>query len=513
MLTEVESIYLEDSDTVVTARERLSGLRGRRVLLVWSPNGKSLRRKLDLVLLQREAHRRAIQLAIVSQDADLAHYASGLNISCFPSVEASQRERWKRGRQRVFLPRYHKPSDALAAEDFELIRARRRGHSPLRGLLERLIVLILLVAVVGAALYTIVPGATVTIQLQDESISTVIDVVADRKATAANLSKGVIPAQTIRTAVETTATIPTSGSTLLDSVSAAAIVSFSNLGQSLVVIPRGTVLGTSAGEPILFETVADVVIPPGAGQRVDAAVEAMDSYRGSVGNVGPGMINAVLGALAERVTVINLAPAAGGSNRSVKTVASADQDSLLAIARIQLQSLAFEQMRAKLSESQVIIIESIKIEEERKEWTVFSAGVGAMTSELTLTMRAVVSAQAIDDRFGKQLVLARLKAAVPTDAELLTETLVYARGPFAQGRVDGQISFTASGEATIMNKLDLSQLREQLTGISLVQARQLLEDLPEVSTDAPAMIDIFPASLQRMPVLSVRIDVQVMERR
>ena len=324
-------------------------------------------------------------------------------------------------------------------------------------------------------------------------------------------TKAIIPAETIRATVETNATIPTTGSVRLDSVSAAAIVTFTNLGEALINIPRGTILGTSAGEPILFETVADVFVPAGAGQRVDAAVEAMVSYRGSIGNVGPGMINTVLGGLADRVSVINLASAAGGANRSVKTVAVADHDKLLDIVRIQLQSLAFEEIRGDISESQLIIIESIKIEDERKEWTNYSAEVGTMTSELSLSMRAVVSALAVDDRFGRQLLLERLKATVPAEKEMQLDSVSYLRGPFTQNGVDGQVSFAVSGSATVIAKLNDNRLREQLAGIALNEARELLGKMPEVSDSKPPQFDLFPRALNRMPLLAVRIDVKVRE--
>ena len=87
MSTEVENLHLQKDDTVVTVRDRLSGLRGKRVLLIWPASGSNLRRKLDLVLIQREAYRRAIQLAIVAQDDDLRAFAAELNISCFPSIK------------------------------------------------------------------------------------------------------------------------------------------------------------------------------------------------------------------------------------------------------------------------------------------------------------------------------------------------------------------------------------------------------------------------------------------
>ena len=511
MSPEIETQVLEATDTIVSLRQRLAGLRGQRVLLIWPEAAANLRSRLDLVLIQREAHRRAIQLAIVTSDEMQRYYAAELNISCFDTPEASHSSRWKRGRQKVFLPRYHKPSPDLQAEDLEFFAGRLAGRkqgSRWRTMLERLAVLALLTCVVGAALYAVVPGAEIIVSPQEKDITVVVDIVADRKTSAIRGESGVIPALVLQETVETSATVPTTGTVWLDRISAAAIVTFANLGADNVNIPRGTILATSAGEPILFETLADVLVPAGAGQRVDATVEAMTSYRGSVGNVGPGMINTVLGELSDRVSVINLAAAAGGSNQSVKTVAAADRDRLLENARIQLQSLAYEQMRAGLSESQIIIIESLRIEQERKDWTNFSADVGTMTSELSLTMRAIVSALVVDDRYGRQLTTARLRDKIPANFDLVDDSLTYVRGPFNLGRADGQINFTATGSATVIAEFEGDRLREQLAGRSLDEAREYLANQAELSGHEPAQILLYPQALQRMPSLAVRIRVR-----
>ena len=511
MSAEIVTQNLEATDTIASLRQRLAGLRGQRVLLIWPEAATNLRSRLDLVLIQREADRRAIQLAIVTTDEMQRYYAAELNISCFETREASQSSRWKRGRQKLFLPRYHKPSPALQADDLEFIAGRLAGRhqrSRWRTIVERLLVLALLTAVVGAALYAVVPSAEIAVSLQEEVITVRVDVVADRKAQAIRSESGIVPALVLRQTVETSATVPTTGTVWLDSISAAAIVTFANLSPDQVDIPRGTILGTSAGEPILFETVADVVVPAGEGQRVDATVEAMTSYRGSVGNVGPGMINTVLGELSDQVSVINLASAAGGSNQSVKTVAAADKSRLLESARIQLQSLAYEQMRAGLSASQIIIIESLRIEEERKDWTRFSADAGAMTSELSLTMRAIVSALVVDDRYGRQLTSARLRDKIPANFELVDDSLTYTRGPFKLGRADGQIIFTATGSATVIAKFNGDLLREQLAGLSLPEAREHLDTQAELSDQNPPRILLFPQALQRMPMMAVRIQVR-----
>ncbi|MCY3832152.1 MAG: baseplate J/gp47 family protein [Chloroflexi bacterium] len=512
MSTETEHIQLAAADTIVSVRARLAQFRGRRILLVWPADTPLFRRKLDLVLIQREAYRRAIQLALVSQDKTVTAHAAELNISCFASIAASANERWKRGRQKIFLPRYHKPNADLQPEDLALIAARienRKRHAPWRTALERLIVLALLIGVSGAALYVILPSAVVRLSLYEEEVSAIVDIVADRKAETIDLDKGLIPAQTLRETVETTASIPASGIFWLDSVSSAGLVTFTNLGDERVSIPKGTILATSAGEPILFETAADVVVPAGDGQSVDATVAAREGFRGSIGNVGAGMINTVFGALADSVSVINLAPAAGGGNRSVQVVDAQDRARLLDSVRIQLQSLAFDKMRSALSDSETIVIESLHIEDERKEWTSFSAEVGTMTSELTLTMRAIVSALAIDERYGRQIALTKLKSNLAPSQALSPASIEYDRGPFALGRTAGQVHFTVASSAAVAVELDMDSLRRQLAGLSLDEARDLLAALPKISESSPPVLEVYPHGFETLPILPLRIDLRV----
>lgn len=514
MSSAAEHLYLEASDTVVTVRKRLSALRGSRVLLVWPSTAAPLQRKLDLVLIQREACRRVIQLALVSADRHVIAHAAELNISCFESIETSETARWKRGRQKRFLPRYHKPSADLRSDDLALIAARienRKRHSPWRSAIERFLVLVLLAGVITAASYIVLPGAVIEVTLAQEDIIAVVDIIADRKATAVALERGLIPAATLLKTVETSATIPTSGAFWLDSVSAAGVATFTNLGETSVIIPARTILGTSAGEPILFETVAKIFVPAGIGRSVDATVEAREGYRGSIGNVSAGMINTVFGSLAENVSVINLAPVAGGGVRSVKVAAAEDQARLLESVRIQLQSLAFEQMISDLSDSQIIIIESIRIEEERKEWTNFSADVGTMTTELSLTMRAVVSAIAIDERYGRQIALGRLRAMLPPGKTILKNSSDYSRGPFALGQQDQQVRFTARASASAVAELDADALRAELAGLSLSDARDLLQARHEISAAEPPVFNLYPPSLDKMPILSIRISLRLKE--
>ena len=516
MAAQIEHLQLDANDSVATIKDRLAFIRGRRVLLIWPPEkSKLLTRKLELVLIQREADRRAIQLAIVSHDPDATLHANALNISVFESIEDSQRKGWKRGRKKVFLPRYHKPSHQPEPEDLRSIASRlaRRSHHPsrLRYIMERLLVLLMLAGVIGMTAYIVLPSAVVEVVLREDEIKAAVDIVADASAESVDIDRGIIPAQIIRATVETMAAMPTTGEQRLENTLARGMVTFTNQTDAAVDIPANTSLTTGAGAPILFRTVSAVRVPAGVGQHIDAPIEAIQSSTGSLGNVAAGMINSVLGPLGNLVAAVNLSPATGGENRIVKVVAEADRTALLNIVRAQLQSLAYEKIQTRISESQLIFIETMRIEEERNDWTAYSAEPGAITSELSLTMQAVVSAMVVDDHFGRQVTLAQLSAQKPPGAKLYRDSIMYTRGPITRQESPGRVVFTAAGSAKVMPQFDAAPLQERLAGMSLDEAQEILAAQAELASDSPAQILVSPPGFGRMPLLPIRIEVHVRE--
>ena len=513
MAKQIEYVQLDTNDDVVTVKDRLSFIRGRRVLLIWPEDGTTLTRKLDLVLVQREADRRAIQLALVTHDTEVIAHARDLNISTFETIRSSERERWKRGRKKVFMPRYHKPSHEPQPEDLKPVASRvakrDKRRSQARYLLERLVVLAILIGVIGMTAYIVLPSAVVTITLQAEEISTTVNIIADTTAQSVDITNQVIPAQVIRVTVETTASVPTTGIQNLDSAPARGVVTFTNQTDTAVDIPANTTLSTSAGIPILFRTISSTTLPSGIGQRIDINVEATQASLGSVGNVEAGMINSVIGPLDEAVTVINLASTSGGENRSVNVVADSDMLNLLNSVRVQLQSLAYTEIQTRITDNQLIIIESIRIEEERNDWTTYSHDIGDVTNELSLTLRAVVSAMVVDDRFGRQITLAQLSSQIPAGQSLQPESVTYTRGPIISQESASRVTFTATSTAQVVQQFDASQLGEQLAGRSLADAQRLLASQLDIQPDSAPQITLSPDGFSQMPILPIRIEVQV----
>src|SRR5512143_993059 len=126
----LQIIQLEPYDDVVSVRDRLSFVNTERVLLVWPRRGEILKRKLDLVLIQREAARRGARLALVTAAPDVLENAADLNISTFPSVTASQQAPWKHPRSKVFVDRSDRPAEAPDPYELMLTASRLRRLTP-----------------------------------------------------------------------------------------------------------------------------------------------------------------------------------------------------------------------------------------------------------------------------------------------------------------------------------------------------------------------------------------------
>ncbi len=505
-----EYIQLEPNDDIAHLRDRLSFIRGRKVLLVWPEHGTALTRRLDIVLVQREARRRNLQLAFVTHDKDVINHARDLGISTFETIGAAEGARWRRMRPKIFTQRHHRPDTEPTHDELievaSRVRRSERQLPPLLNVLVRLVVVVVLCVVVGGTVYAVVPSATVTLILPSERIETFETITASPSQGDVDVEAGRIPATKLRVEVQTTGTIPTSGASALSDTPAIGVVTFTNQTLSPIVIRAGTQVATTGFDPVIFRTINEVNLRGGVGQRQDAAVEAIPESAGERSNVPAGAISIVQGELASAVTVTNESATTGGENRQFTTVTQADRERLLTLVRVQLQSSAFEEMRQALGESQVIVIETIRIVEERSDWTRYSHNVGDVTPSLSLDMRAVVEAVMIDDRFTRQVMFARLSARKPAGKILLADTFTYERGAVISVD-DDEVVFEASAQMTVNATIDTTQLAERLAGKPVDEARALIMTSVPITPNTPPTFALSPESLTHLPLLPIRITV------
>ena len=100
-----EFVQLEPGEDVASVRDRLTVLRGQHVLLIWPEKGTALNRKLDLVLVQREAMRLAIRLALVTHEPEVIKHGARTQ---HQHLRDDRRERPRQVETRAFA-RLHRP--------------------------------------------------------------------------------------------------------------------------------------------------------------------------------------------------------------------------------------------------------------------------------------------------------------------------------------------------------------------------------------------------------------------
>ncbi len=521
MANKAEFIQLETGDDAGSVRDRLSFIRGQRVLLIWPEEGTILMRKLDLVLIQREAMRRSIRLALVTHDPQVVQNATELNISTIETIGASERGRWKRGRSKVFTSRSQRPEDEPIPDDLKEVASRVYAEDTANQKrwrrIQRLALFIVLLILAGGLTYVFLPSATIQITPASGEVNGQAEIVADPQITSVDVENRIVPATKLSVQVEDTGTIETSGAQNLGDSPASGSVVFINQTNQAVTIPADTTVITSAGIPIQFRTTQEAELAAGVGFQVEVPIEALPTSAGEVGNVDSGVINTVVGTLATDVTVRNLAPTSGGASQSQSAVSDEDKDRLLATVRQQLQARAYVEMEPRLSPTQFIILETVHIAEERSDWMTYSANVGDVTDTLSLTMRVVVEATAVDEQFGQQIVYAQMSSQVSQgqfgkSIEIKPESIAYERGAvLSVDSITGRVTFTMTSTGLVASTIDAEQVRQQLAGRSINDAiAQIVSDYNLQQGTTP-IISVSPDWFGNMPLLPMRINVVLQE--
>ncbi len=512
----VDVIQLEPHDDVVSVRDRLSFVGSRRILLVWPPGGEAvLRRKLDLVLLQREASRRGARMALVTRDRQVIDNARDLNISTFPTIADSRRQRWKRGRSKVFVTRADRPDSDIPYELQDVVTRRRAAPTASQvqlGHIGRAVAVLGLVAVLLAAMILFVPSATIVITPARQHLDVTIRVVADPSAERIDLERGVIPATVLRVEIEDSATVDTTGTQNLEPTLATGIAVFTNQTQQAVTIPAGTTVNTSTGAIVRFRTLEPVNIAGENGAIAAVAIEALPQFAGPIGNVPAFAINYIDGPLNDILTVQNPDPTSGGANPIDRTVAQADHDRLLAAVRGAIQQRALASLTALLGERQQIVPESIRIAETRPEWTSFSAAVGDTADTVSLTMRAAVEAVVLDERLVNQVAYAGLAGRIPSGQIVVPDSMAFSQGEIELIDERNRVVFRANVTADTATAVDSERIRRETAGLSLDAVREYLTRNVALDPALPPSIAVWPPFFDRMPVLPGRISVTIQGR-
>ena len=490
-------IQLEPHDDVISTRDKMGWGKAGRILLVWPQLTGSrpapLNRRVDLALLQRHSQSLGAQLALVSRDPDVRWNAGQLGIPVFKSLKKAQSARWRASR------RAERPWEASGprAERGALPPrpAPEPPLSPLTRLLAFTIGVLALLAIAGVLL----PEARVALQPETRLQEINIPVRADPALDKANLT-GRVPAHTVRTIVEGRDQMPASGKAQTPDWPAAGQVTFTNLTDQEVAIPKGTVVQTLGHSTVRFAVERAGTAPAGPGETVSLPVRALDP--GSVGNLPGGSLIAIEGSLGSRLTVNNPEPTRGGKDRVEPAPTGDDRAELSDRLHAALRQSALEELRSGLEAGDVLLASSLSIERTLESTYTPEQGVTGETLEMSLRIeyRSLVVSHEDLRALAYTVLDANLPSGyrpLPTSLKIENEAGAGESGEGWELRASRQIQAQIGEQQAVSLSLGLPPGRA---------AERLAGGLP---LEGPPQIALAPAWWPRLPFVPFRIHILI----
>jgi hypothetical protein len=496
----LQLIHLDPEDDQISAREKLSWARASRAVLVWPRRGRVLTRRLDLVLLQRQAQRQAVELGLVTYDPTVLQLARELGLPTFESPDHLPEAGWRTARTSTPPARpVRKPVQELQrlAEQIPTPAPTLLGlSSAARGVSAGLAALCAL-----AVAASILPSAEITLaprrELQTLPIEFILDPSLELPAPGLRL-----PAETMRVSLEAERRGPATGTARLPSAAATGAAVLTNLTSEEITVPAGTGLRASAGA-VRFTTTEAVTLPAETEAEREVPIQAVAP--GPQGNLPAGAIDAVEGQLGFQVRASNPDPTTGGAETTASAVSAADRLRLRTALLAELEGRALSEMSEALAPGLTLVPGSLEISQILQEQ--FDFEVGQPTASLGLLLQVEFSGVVVSTEQVETAAARLLETDMPAGSLVVPDSLLLRRDPARDGRrPSGEYTLAYLAEQQIAERLDFEQVRRAAAGRWSASAPSLLAERYQL--DRPALIRSRPAWLPWLPWLNIRLDVR-----
>jgi len=518
---EPQLLYLEPDDEITSVIRRLRGADAGRVVLVAPGRSRATSSVVALRLLARAAAESGRSVALVA-DASTRALAGEAGVAAFASVAdatsptPSPAEPMTPTRAPIHVVRGAgaargqaakpaPPTDGMEetmAVHMPPPNSTRRASGRGRPRVPRLprwpwLVALLVVAIAAGA--ALLPGATVRIT----------------PATSAVTPQDfpVMTDITGRVTEELHATKPgTASGERVEEIAANGVVTFFNWNTVAVDVPKGThvsVAGTTA-----FATLERITVPRGRfGAPItpgEKSVEVAAVVAGEAGNVAAGAIDTVddpsvresLRGFPENPNrlVGNADPTAGGLETSHPVIQQSDVDAAIAAVQADLQQ--------QLSDS--VGGEPDRIYADAPDTEVPSVDVppGLVGTEDTPTFE-LTGTLSVDRPYGSRAdvegtarsAMLSLGGIAPPNTAIVADSITVVTHDATVNGSQLEVPVTVSAAAAA--EIDEAQVRDRIAGMTVAEAQTELDSLGEIA------VDLWPSWVDRLPLLTFRIDVSV----
>ncbi len=474
-------IYLDPDDEITTVRERLERAQTNQVSLVVPAGSRIFRNLVNLKLLQRYAGQMALDVILITGDGTTRTLARSLDIPLRSSLGAGRGDAERGGRERR----------VGAVEGWRGASAPPPPRSS--ALLQRLLGYLLLIAVVIAlagGVLLLLPTATITLIPATETISQTLSVKASPDFKTVDVTKGQIPARVVQATVEDVAQLESTGRKQEPAEKATGKVIFRNLSGDTIKIPTGTVVRTTTGTPVRFRTTTESSAEAGTFTPVPIAAELL----GSGGNVPAWAIHQIEGSLSFQLVVANDTPTTGGAEKQMQLVTAADRQLLRDTLLDKLKAAVAESLKKDLKPGDFLVAAALTL---RIEDEAFDREVGDISKTVGLRLRLAASSLVVPGDGLNKLAEGALQAKVSGQSSLVAGSFKLTAP--SDVTVEGtSVSLRLQAAASTIVRLDEAQIRRELQGVPLSQARQLLAQKyrlaaePQITLENAWLLDRLP---------------------
>ncbi len=281
------------------------------------------------------------------------------------------------------------------------------------------------------------------------------------------------------------------------------IAHFTNLTQTDLTIPAGTMIYTTGSPSVEFQTANTTHLPGGSKNFVEVPIVAVEA--GSSGNVAAGAIQAIDGSLALSASVTNPNPTAGGTDLTTTEAVDADRQHLHDIVMSALDQQARQEIISSIGAHDLLLLNTLKADARRRRKSMIRP-LDRPGDTLKLTMSVQYNAQYVKADDLMQLAQTLLDASMPAGFVSEPDTLQFNSTNVFTVDQAGSTHFNLLVQRALIRDIQSPQVIFLARGLSPAKAQQvLLSNLPLAE---PPEIRTSPSWWPWLPLIPFRITVQ-----
>ncbi len=492
-------LQLDQFDNVLSIKEKLSWSKTQRALLVWPDTGKIDLKPLDVLLILRFAEDLGAQVSIVSDDPVIMMQMKEIGISCFLSIPEAQKKPWRKPKiKKRSLTQRLIDSDRPKPDPESRIIDR---HTPISTRFRWFIFMVGLIATLLVVLIFI-PSATIKIYPDSMDQNLEMSFHASPSITEATIS-GSIPASQVIVKVEIQLQGISTGTIRVPSEKASGEVTFSNLSEKEVVIPKGTIIRTSTGSVIRFETTQKATLDAGTESEITVPIICLSS--GTTGNVPRASILLIESELDGEVSVVNEKPTNGGVDLKTLSPTDEDYEKLKEDSVNSIKSAAVGEIKNQYPDALLIPTDTMEIIQYLNEERIPEVGFPA--DQFVLTIDAEVSTWVVQKEDVENLLKSAMEADLSESYKSVDEKIDFHIVNDSILFQNESLWWDVNATRKILPEIDQELLIQKLLGKKIETGKSLIDY--EFSHRKEPEITVYPNFWKFLPYLPFQIKLEI----